>query len=101
MIDNDDIAQIRFAIRHDEKHLDAANYFRAVHAAWQVEKKANEKDALDSADISSPLPQNRTALIWLAAGELPANIRQWTEQGGTILVSKDAVVPEIKSGVSA
>ena len=92
---------IRLAIRHDEKHLDAATYFRAAHAAWQTAKKPDEKDILDSADISSALQPNRSALIWLASGELPANIRLWAEQGGTILVSKDAVVPEIKSGVSA
>ena len=92
---------IRLSIRHDENHLDAARYFRAAHAAWQAAKKPEEKDALDSADISSALQQNRTALIWLAAGELPANIREWIKKGGTLLVSKDAVVPEIKSGVSA
>ena len=95
------VQPIRLAIRHNEEHLDQTNYFRAAHATWQVEKKADEKDVLDSADISSQLQQNRDALIWLAAGELPADIREWTEKGGTLLVSKDALVPEIKSGVSA
>lgn len=95
------IQPIRLAVRHDEKHLDASIYFRAAHAAWQAAKKPDEKDFLDSADISSALQPNRSALIWLASGELPANIRLWAEQGGTLLVSKDAVVPEIKSGVSA
>jgi len=101
LIGNDDLAPVRLAIRHDEKHIDAAIYFRAAHATWQMEKKADEKDSLDSGNISSPLPQNRTALIWLTAGELPAGIREWTKKGGTLLVSKDAVVPEMKSGVSA
>lgn len=101
LLSDDYLAPIRLAIRHDEEHLDQAIYFRAAHAAWQAEKKANEKDSLDSGNISSPLPQNRSALIWLAAGKLPAGIREWTKKGGTLLVSKDALVPEIKSGVSA
>lgn len=101
VIGNNDIAPFRLAIRHDEKHLDSAIYFRAAHTAWQAAKKPDEKDVLDSADVSSPLQQNRSALIWLAAGELPANIRQWAEKGGTILVSKETLVPEIQSGVSA
>lgn len=101
VIKDNDISTIRLAIRHDEKHLDESRYFRAAHAAWQVAKKPDEKDALDSANISSPLQQNSSALIWLAAGELPTNIREWTKKGGTLLVSKDALVPEMQSGVSA
>jgi len=101
LIGNDDLAPIRLAIRHDDKHLDATIYFRAAHAAWQTSKNPDQKDTLDSADISSALQQNRSALIWLASGELPPNIRQWTEKGGTILVSKETLVPEMKSSVSA
>lgn len=95
------VQPIYLAIRHDDKHRDAAIYFRAAHAAWQAAKKPDEKDTLDNADISLPLQQNHTALIWLASGELPPNIRQWAEKGGTILVSKETLVPEMKSAVSA
>lgn len=98
---SDGIVPIRLALRHDEKNLTAAIYFRAAHTAWQAGKKPDEIELLDSADISSPLQKNRSALIWLAAGELPAHIRDWTKKGGTILVSNDSIVPEIKSGVSA
>ncbi|MGH8104902.1 MAG: BatA domain-containing protein [Arenimonas sp.] len=92
---------IRLAIRQDEKHADAAIYFRAVHTSWQSELKAEEKTAVDSSDISSPIKSEVTALVWLADGELPAGIREWTNKGGTLLVSKDSVVPEIKSSVAA
>ncbi len=101
LIGNDDIAPIHLAIRHDDKHRDAAIYFRAAHVAWQAAKKPDEKYTLDSADISSPLQKNHSTLIWLSSGELPPNIRQWTEKGGTILVSKESLVPEVKSAVSA
>lgn len=92
---------IHLAIRHDEKHADAAIYFRAVHSAWQAELKAGDKMPLDSADISLPLTPNVTTLVWLSYGELPAEIRDWINKGGTLIVSKDSVVPEIKSGVAA
>jgi hypothetical protein len=90
---------IRLAIRHDEKHINDAIYFRAAHAAWQVEQNANEKETLDSADISSALKPDRSTLVWLSAGELPADIRDWVFKGGTILVSKETLAAEIKSAV--
>ena len=95
------IDTIYLAIRYDEKHADAAIYFRATHAAWQAEQKAGEKEALDNADISSPIKPDITALVWLSNGELPTGIREWAMKGGTLIVSKDSVVPEIKSGVAA
>ena len=92
---------IRLAIRHDEKHNGDAIYFRAAHAAWQTEQKVSEKQALDSADILSPIKPDRSALVWLSVGELPVDIRDWINKGGSIIVSKQTVVPELKSGVAA
>ncbi len=98
---NNSVTPVRLALRHDEKHAGDAIYFRAVHAAWQAEQKTADKTALDSADISSPLKSEITALVWLSNNELPAGIREWADKGGTLLVSKDSVVPEIKSGAAA
>ena len=100
-LNNDDAARVRFAIRHDNKHLDEAMYFRAAHVAWQAENKPNETDVIDSADISSPLKQNSNTLVWLAAGELPTEIREWAKKGGTIIASNETLEPEIKSGAVA
>lgn len=100
-LNSDQATRIRFAIRHDNKHLDEARYFRAAYVAWQAENRPDEKDAVDSADIASPLKQNSNSLVWLAAGELPAEIREWAQKGGTIIVSKETPVPEIKSGAVA
>ena len=92
---------IRLAIRHDEKHDNETIYFRAVHAAWQAEQKASEKDELDSADISAALKPDRSALVWLSATGLPSGIREWVNKGGTIIVSKETAVPEKESAVAA
>lgn len=92
---------LRLAIRHDEEHRNDAIYFRAAHAAWQTEQKADEKDELDSGDISSALKPDSSALIWLSATGFPSDIRDWATKGGTIIVPKETVVPELKSGVTA
>ena len=92
---------IRLAIRYDKAHADSAIYFRAAHAAWQAELKTNQKQLLDAADIASSLKPDRTALIWLASGALPAEIREWVHRGGSVIVSKDALLPEIKSSAVA
>ena len=90
---------IRLAIRYDETHADASIYFRAAYATWQDELKASEKESLDTGLISTALNPGRNTLIWLAAGEFPTEIRDWVNKGGTIIVSKETLVPEMKSGV--
>ncbi len=90
---------IRLAIRYDDAHTDASVYFRAAQVAWQADRKAADKELLDAANISSALTPDRNALVWLAAGELPGDIRDWVNKGGTIIVSKDTQVPELASGV--
>jgi hypothetical protein len=94
------VQAFRLAIRYDQKQADSIRYFRAAHFVWQSELKANEKESLDIALIASPLKQDRTALICLAAGELPSNIRQWISQGGTAIISKEASAPELTSSVA-
>ncbi|MEO8002809.1 MAG: BatA domain-containing protein [Arenimonas sp.] len=91
---------IRLAIRYDEAHSDATLYFRAAHSVWQADRKASEKDSLDAANISLAFKPDRNALVWLATGELPLEIRDWVNRGGTIIVSKETLVPEMKSGTS-
>ena len=87
------------AIRYDQAHADASIYFRAAHATWQDERKASEKESLDVNTLSAALKPERNALIWLSAGPLPSEIHDWVRKGGTIIVSKETLVPEIKSGV--
>ena len=78
------------AIRHDRAHQDGARYLRAVAKAWQREKEA----ALDTADLTAPLPDRRRALAWLGAGAVPKSVEDWTSQGGTLLLPHDARLPE-------
>jgi len=90
---------IRLAIRYDDAHADASIYFRAVQLTWQHDQKASERDSLDAANISTILKPGRNALVWLATGELPSEIRDWVNKGGTIIVSKETRAPEMKPGV--
>jgi len=95
----EDKPSIRLAIRYDQAHNDASVYFRAAHTTWQGERKASEKDSLDADTLSVALKPGRNALIWLAAGPLPTEILDWVNKGGTIIVSKEALIPESKPGV--
>ncbi len=95
----EDKSPIRLAIRYDQAHAEASIYFRAAHATWQGERKASEKDSLDANALSAALKPDRNALIWLSAGPLPNEIHEWVRKGGTVIVSKETLVPEIKSGV--
>jgi len=96
-----DDGRIHLAIRYDNEHADSAIYFKASHAAWQSELAGNKKDALDIAGTSSSLKPDRTALIWLASGELPGNIRDWISRGGSIVVARETLVPELKTAIPA
>ena len=96
-----DDENIHVAIRFDAAHKASTIYFRAAHTAWQSAPEANKKDLLDIADPSASIKSDRTALIWLAAGELPASVREWISKGGTAIVAKDTLVPEIKSSATA
>ena len=98
---SDNAPPIRLAIRYDKAHADSAIYFRAVHATWQAELKANQKELLDATDITSTLKQDRTALIWLASGALPSEIRDWVHKGGSVIVSQETLLPEIKPSAVA
>jgi hypothetical protein len=90
---------IRLAIRFDQQHADSLVYFRAAHAAWQLDE--NKKSALDVADTALALKSDYNTLIWLASGELPTAVREWASKGNTVVVAKDTVVAEIKSGTAA
>jgi hypothetical protein len=92
---------IRLAIRYEEAQAGSIRYFRAAHSVWQAERKVNEKDVIDIGTVSASLKEDRTALIWLATGKLPMDIREWVRKGGTAIISKEAVTSELTSSVAA
>jgi Aerotolerance regulator N-terminal len=88
---------IRLAIRFDPQYADSLVYFRTAYAAWQLDE--NKKSALDIADTATALKPDHNTLLWLASGELPTPVREWASKGNTVIVAKDTIVAEIKSGV--
>jgi hypothetical protein len=88
---------IRLAIRFDQQHAESLVYFRAAHAAWQLDE--NKKTVLDIADTAAALPSDHNTLLWLASGELPIDVRGWISKGNTLIATNDIAIAEMKSAV--
>ena len=89
-------ATARPFIRHDG---DAAGlrYLRAAAIAWHAQGDGEAVDdpgdaALSIGPATQPLEDASRPLLWLAAGELPAHVRDWIRGGGTALVGHDTIV---------
>lgn len=80
------------AIRHTPDRVDQARWLRAAQRAWQVAAKA-EAPAGDAAVTGTPLPEGTQAVAWLAADELPQDLRAWIEAGGTAVIAHDTTWP--------
>ncbi len=78
-------------IRSDEAHRDAMRYLRAAALAWD-EEAADARVAVAEAG-DGPLPPSTATLAWLRADALPADVVQWMEQGGQVLLASDAAEP--------
>lgn len=70
------------AIRYAPDRLGALRYVRAAALA--------NGHALDVGDAAKPIPANAQALVWLGAGTLPAAAREWTANGGILLLDAKA-----------
>lgn len=91
-------------VRHAPERADAVRYLRAAAAAWQATTPGAEQESVARAppasalDVGGPgqaIPQDARALVWLAAGPLPDDVRRWIETGGTALLASDTVLPEL------
>ncbi len=78
-------------IRHDETASPALRYLRAASAAWRPQETA---PSVDVAAVGQPLDTTSLAagnvLVWLAASAPPPDVRQWVEDGGTLLLDARA-----------
>jgi hypothetical protein len=88
------------SIRHGDG-TEGLRYLRAAARAWHApgDDTGDANSAGDTSDaallIASAAHAPEAAprpLLWLGAGELPANVRQWIQAGGTALVGHDTVV---------
>lgn len=77
-------------VRHDEAHRDAARYLRAAAQAWDDEA-TDARVVVMGTDEGLPPPT--ATLAWLRADALPAEVAQWVEQGGQVLLAADAAEP--------
>lgn len=87
-------------IRHAPERAAALPYLRAATVAWSVMDGTADAGAastaarLDVADLQQAMPGDARWLVWLAAGELPATVRQWVQDGGTVLVDPATAIPD-------
>lgn len=86
------VQPIKLSIRYDQAHLNSVAYFKAAQLSWHTDK--NKPADVDSSLLSDVAPNKNRALVWLATGELPKTIMQWTLQGGILITSNDVLLPE-------
>jgi hypothetical protein len=78
----------RLALRHAEGRGAAARYLRAAVAAWRLQD--GDAPAPDvAATTAVPGPEIDT-LFWLHSGNVPEEVRDWTEAGRTLVVEPGA-----------
>jgi hypothetical protein len=95
-------------VRHDDAHAAQVRWLRAAAAAWAARAASGEQRAasaeavdIDVADTAAALPGHDHIVAWLAAGELPAPLRDWIAAGGTALLADDATWPLEQPGAVA
>lgn len=79
------------SVRHDAAHAGVVRFLRAVASAWTTPGQSLE---IDVAGVDDALPSKDRVLVWLAGGTLPEPVLAWIREGGTTLISADAVAPE-------
>jgi hypothetical protein len=76
-------------IRHSAEAAESVRYFTAAAAAWTP---PDAEPRLEIAGVDQPVTSDARHLVWLAAGPLPQAVVDWIEDGGTALLSDDAVL---------
>jgi len=91
------MAPPQLVVRHAPDRASLARYLRAASLAWQP---ANTNVKVDSAPTDQPLPDKAKQLAWLSAGDVPVNVRDWTRNGGTLLLDADAKLADVQAWTS-
>lgn len=81
---------LALSVRYAPEAEGTVRYFRAAATAWTT---AGAAPAFDAATTDRPVARDTRALVWLAAGSVPAGVVAWVRDGGTILTALDAVIP--------
>ena len=75
-------------VHHDGGHDDALRYLRAAARSWHGPGDLPD-DAFQTGLAQMPVA-DASHLVWLKAGEVPAQVIAWVEAGGVALISADA-----------
>jgi len=81
-------------MRHAAERAPAIAYLRAAALAWRAESSSAKVDA---APTSQAVPADAKAVAWIAPGEVPAPMREWTRNGGALLIEAAAKMPDVAS----
>lgn len=84
-----------FVVRHAPEQDTGLRYLRAAAEAWRVDDTSSTPDIAGS---DAPLSAGTTRLVWLAPGELPANVREWIDEGGHALIDAQTTWPSPDAG---
>jgi hypothetical protein len=81
----------RLAVRYAPGHASGVRYLRAAQAAWTPPGRAQPRVEQDVAPLPSPIAPATRQLAWLAPGALPAEVCEWVQAGGTVLLDVQAL----------
>lgn len=81
-------------VRHAADRATAARYLRAASLAWQP---TGSNSKVDSASTDQPLRSDAKQVAWLAAGDVPQQVRDWSRNGGTLLLDVDAKLADVST----
>lgn len=76
-------------VRYAPTNASSLRYLRAASAAWQPAPRKSP-GAFDAADVEQAWPKATNNMLWLAPGTVPMNVREWTRNGGTLLLDAKA-----------
>ncbi len=76
-------------VRHDGDRAPALRYLQAAALSWYAD--GEQPDATFRAGPAElPVEGDGSHLLWLVAGEVPAQVIEWAEGGGTVLLDASA-----------
>ena len=81
-------------VRLAQDRASAARYLRAAALAWQSSESGAKADV---ASTDQPVSAGTKQLAWLSAGDVPAQVRDWANNGGTLLLDADAKVADVSA----
>jgi hypothetical protein len=87
------------AIRSDAASTASEVFFKAAHAVWQNAGKSEARQAIEVIASDDKTPAGNALWLDLRNRPLDAAARRWVEQGGSLMLGPDTVLPEAPQDV--